>query len=203
MAVRSSEEINQILGEIHDQLKRDKTTAKDVVFRVQLKSTKDSWEKVLDFKGPDRETANLLQANRARWTKQPDLFVNMMDTMPQISHPVIHAAYHCVRLSQAGAWAEMVRRCFCILFSQLQKQYRMAANTIAQQICRLDPMLDVPDTCVSQLQDAGSRYESLEAELGEGITFVLGNEFSRQLYVPHTCLCICWCGPANPLTDGS
>lgn len=181
MNARSPDEIDRVLAEIRQQLDEDKELSKLIRFTIQRKSTKDSWEPVLQYEGPDAETASLLSARRGPWTLNPELFVNMMESVPFISDPVVHAAYQCCRLERVGAWAEMLRRCFCMLLSQLQKRHQLDAEFIAAQLREMEPHPQVQGKDISQLQDAGSRYEALEAALGEGVTFVLGVALPRQL----------------------
>lgn len=189
-----------MLDEIHQQLKTDKQLSKSIPFTLRVKSTKDRWGSVLQYAGPDPETASLLKVRRDEWTANPELFVSMMEIVPLISDPVVHIVYQCSRFDRVGAWAEMLRRCFCIVLSQLQKQFRLNAEFVAAQLREVEPHSRVEGKDVSQLQDAGSRYEALEASLGKGVTFVLGVAHARQLYVRLT-FALVWL--TNSTIDGN
>ncbi len=182
------EGFNYILTIIHNRLNEDKALAKGLQFSLQRKSERPrqkDWAKTYKYSGPDPETTSLLDQFREAWTGEPVSFVVGRFGAPTgYGHPVVQTVSCCIYINRLDAWSTILRRCYCVILSRLQKRYTIPAEIVARQIIEFESQSFEFEDLVHQvehLQEAGSRYECLQQSLGVGVIFVLGQDVANDV----------------------
>jgi hypothetical protein len=129
------------------------------------------------------------------WTHNPAVFISMVNTQfiyqpnPGI-HPMAYIASQCLGLDKQGALATMVRRCYCVLFSRIQKESRLPLGQLAalMESAQLVAMMGSgqPGTCsldqLERMLSDGSRLECWINDVCTGAIFYMGRELGDYLY---------------------
>lgn len=143
------------------------------------------WQKVFDFVGPDSETLAVLRQNQEVWTLQPQLFVGLTSSPPQANcHPLLIVACSCMQLEFEQAWAKMLRRAWCVIYSRLEKRFHTPIARLAEIILTTLPYTKSDfERKLAHYSTAGSRYECWINDFGEGVIFYLGRGIEEFMYV--------------------
>ena len=71
-----AKQLTSVLAKIHQVLSNDEELAKLVKYRVQERghNEKNRLARVLQFRGPDNDTIEVLHNNRQQWLQDPSMF---------------------------------------------------------------------------------------------------------------------------------
>ncbi|KAM0711466.1 hypothetical protein Q7P35_000832 [Cladosporium inversicolor] len=163
-----SQDIDSMLKALYTKLKEDVRLSNTVQFDVKPKRMQgeDLVAKIKLYQGPDKESQDVLEANFARWSLQPDLFWKTsgediyfeLDAQAQISRMKQRVACLVLVDFRDGIGRPSVEDTATILY-----QTGIIPTTLSKAIKTVNTMVDT-----------GHRYRNLELNTTPGLCLVLG-----------------------------